>query len=216
VLVQGSKKCLQEIFALGRQKHRANLRTCSGRTIHGYTGKVSFSATTRGTGRIQVAGTAGGQHVDLFTTYRLQEVQNSRRQDVFADDGNVYLHMAGASLPGPIAYVVVTPGSLPGPFPAGLQLVGDVYDLSASGSSPRLQRPAILTFHYDAAVVGSQAPAGLALYHWDPNNSTWQQVAGALDPSDRAVVAAVRPLGSYALLAPASVPRAYLPIVVSR
>jgi hypothetical protein len=42
----------------------------------------------------------------------------------------------------------------------------------------------------------------LDIYRWDPNEETWQAVAGELDEGQRALVAPVTALGTYALLAP--------------
>jgi len=91
---------------------------------------------------------------------------------------------------------------VPGPLPEGLVLIGDPYDITASGALVELERPALLKLHYDGGLVRSAlAPEGLGLYRWDPNGGTWQAVPAGLDEERRAMVAPVTTLGTYALLA---------------
>lgn len=170
-----------------------------------YEGQISFSATERGMGRIQAVGAVGNSLVRLQSTYRLQRVLDSQSYDVYSDDGNLSLHLEPDSLPGSEAYfVVMPPGAVPGPPPAGLWLVGDPYDITASGALVVLEQPGLLTLHYDGALVTSSvAPAGLGIYRWDPNGELWQAKPGTLDETQKAVVAPVATLGTYALLAPA-------------
>ncbi|MFQ5488666.1 MAG: hypothetical protein ACE5ET_09530, partial [Gammaproteobacteria bacterium] len=69
----------------------------------------------------------------------------------------------------------------------------------------------------DQALVAG-APAGLGIYRWNPNTEQWQWVPGRIDAGQAAVVAAVRTLGIYALLAPAGLPpmqRVLLPLVLN-
>jgi hypothetical protein len=179
-------------------------------------GQISFSTTARGTGWVQVAGAVGAQVVRLQTSYRLQQVRNDAVKDVYADDGNLSLHLGAGSLPGTTAYLVVTPpGALPGAPPVGRQLVGNVYDLTASGALVQLARPGVLTLHYDRGQIGgADVPVAMALYRWEPTSATWQAVASELDAEHQAVVAAVRTLGTYALFAPPTPRRALLPHIV--
>jgi hypothetical protein len=181
-----------------------------------YIGQVHFSATARGTGRVQVVGTVAGRVMYLHTTYRLQRVSADRVQDVYADDGNLSLHLDTGSVPGATAYlVIVSPHALPGPLPTGLRLVGGPYAVTASGALVQLERPALLTLHYDR-VFTSLAAAGLGIYRWDPNSMTWREVRGQLDVLPQALVAPVTVLGTYALLAPSELRRIFLPCVLTR
>jgi hypothetical protein len=154
----------------------------------------------------------------LQSTYRLQQARNAVGQDLFSDDGNLQLYLAAGSLPGADAYLVVMPpGALPGLLPPGLEPVGNVYDLTASGALVTLEKPALLTLHYDQALVGpTGVPAGVGLYRWEPTSATWQTVASELDVGQQAVVAPIRALGTYALLAPPTARRAFLPIIQQR
>ena len=169
-----------------------------------YEGEINFSATEHGMGRVRAVGEVGGGLVRLQSTYRLQRVTNEQSHDVYSNDGNLSLHLDAGSLPGNEAYLVVMPpGAAPGPLPAGLVLLGDPYDVTASGALVELEKPAILKLHYDGALVNSSsAPPGLGIYRWDPTGETWQAVSGDLDEEQKAIVASVTTLGTYALLAP--------------
>ena len=66
-----------------------------------------------------------------------------------------------------------------------------------------LEQPAVLKLRYDGALVTSaSAQEGLGIYRWDPNSEEWQAVGGSLDEAQRAMVAPVATLGTYALMAP--------------
>ena len=168
-----------------------------------YVGKIGFDAAKRGMGQVRAVGEVGGGLVRLQSTYRLQWVTADRGHDVYSNDGNLSLHLDAGSLPGEGAYLVVMPpGAVPGPLPEGLVLIGDPYDITASGALVELERPALLKLHYDGGLVRSAlAPEGLGLYRWDPNGGTWQAVPASLDEERRAMVAPVTTLGTYALLA---------------
>jgi hypothetical protein len=186
----------------GEAGHGPSLSYSSGTDV--YTGEISFSATERGTGRIRTMGEVGGSLVRLQSTYRLQRVMNDRDQDVYSDDGNLSLHLEPGSLLSESSYLVVMPpGAGPGPSPAGLVPVGDVYDVTASGALAELAKPAVLTLRLDGALVNSSsAPPGLGIYRWDPNSRTWLALAGEFDETQKAMVTTVSTLGAYALMAP--------------
>jgi photosystem II stability/assembly factor-like uncharacterized protein len=172
-------------------------------TTDAYEGRISFSANQLGLGHIRTVGSSGNSLVRLQSTYRLQRVINSTNASIFSNDGNLELHLDSGDLPGSEAYaVVMPPGAIPGPLPAGLTLVGDPYDVTVSGAAT-LQKPAVLSLRYDKALVsGTAPPAGLKIYRWNPNSTTWQEVGGMIDPEHRAVTAQIRALGTYVLLAP--------------
>ena len=172
-------------------------------TTDTYEGQVSFSATQQGMWRIRARAAVGNSLVRLQSTYRLQRVVNDQSHDVYSNDGNLSLHLGPGSLPGNDAYfVVMPPGAVPGPLPDGLVLVGDPYDVTASGAVVTMTKPAVLKLHYDGGLVDqSIAPDRLGIYHWDPNTEEWQAVPGSLDEEQKAMVAAVTTLGTYALLA---------------
>jgi hypothetical protein len=115
--------------------------------------------------------------------------------------------------------VIMPPGAAPGPPPEGLTLVGDPYSVTASGALVELEKPAVLKLRYDATLVNpSSPPTGLDIYRWNPSDKRWQRVPGSIQEEQRAMVAAVTTLGTYALLAPpGEVPRGervYLPLIL--
>ncbi|MFN8499543.1 MAG: sialidase family protein [Anaerolineae bacterium] len=173
-------------------------------TTGSYEGAISFSATERGTGRLRAAGGVSNALVRLQSTYRLQQALNDRAQDIFSDDGNLQLHVDSESLPGSVAYfAVMPPGAVPGDLPSGLTLVGDVYDITASGALTSLGRPAALTLHYDAALVNPVASSeGFGIYRWDPNDRAWRAVTTQIEADHQAATSVVTNLGAYAILAP--------------
>jgi hypothetical protein len=110
---------------------------------------------------------------------------------------------------------------VPVPLPNGLVLIGDPYDVTASGALVMLERPAVLKLHYNSALVNSpSAPDGLGIYRWDPIGATWQEVPGNLDEGQKEMVAPVVNLGTYALLTPpgpwmeSSPDELFLPIIL--
>lgn len=173
-------------------------------TTDTYEGQINFSATERGTGRLRAIGATGGDLVRLQSTYRLQRVRNDQSHDIYADDGNLSLHLEPGSLPGAEAYLVVMPpGAISGPVPAGLALVGDPYDITGSGALVALEKPGLLILHYDGTLIsGSAALNDLGIYHWDPVSQTWQAVPDSLDEAHQSFSASVTRLGTYALLGP--------------
>jgi hypothetical protein len=137
-------------------------------------------------------------------------------QSVYSNDGNLSLYLEPGSLPGNETYIVVMPpGAIPGPLPKGLVLIGDPYDLTASGAVVKLSKKAVLTLRYDEALVNpGLTPKGLALYRWNPTGHTWELVKdSSLNEEDKAVVAPVSLLGTYALLALPTSPAIYLPFI---
>ncbi|MCP4288512.1 MAG: VCBS repeat-containing protein [Gammaproteobacteria bacterium] len=166
-------------------------------------GQINFSATKQGLGRVRAVGEVNGSLVRLQSTYRLQRALNNQDHEIYSNDGNLSLHLDSGSLPGNDAYLVVTPpGAIPGPLPPGKVLVGDVYDVTASGALVTLEKPSILKLHYDGELVaGSPAlRTELSIYRWDPNSQTWQEISSTLNLDQEVRVAPVTILGMYALL----------------
>ena len=181
-----------------------------------YEGQVSFSVTERGMGRIRAVGAVGNSLMRLQSTYRLQHAFNDQSQDIYADDGNMQLHLEPGSLPGNEAYfVAMPPGAAPGALPAGLVMVGDPYDVTASGALGALVKPGILTLNYDGVLVNQETPEGMGIYRWDPNGKEWLAVAGRLDEDQKGIAAPVTALGIYALLSPPVSPHSiFLPVII--
>ena len=155
-------------------------------------------------GRVRVFGSMDDSRVRLQSAYRLQRVRNDRFSEVYSDDGNFYLQIDGGSLPADEAFfVVMPPGAVPGPLPAGMTLIGDPYDVTASGALVALEKPAALALHYDRHLLPDDfALDGMAVYRWDPVEDVWRMVDSELDEEQGALTGAIRALGIYAILAP--------------
>jgi hypothetical protein len=169
-----------------------------------YQGQVNFNATEQGTGRLQVLAAGSNSLIRRHSTYRLQHALNNQSQTVYSDDGNLSLYLESGSLPGNQAYfVVMPPGAVPGGLPSNLALIGDPYDITASGSLATLKKPAVLALRYDGALVNpTETPTGMSIYWWNPDNQLWQKIGGDVDVEHDAMIAPVTALGIYALLAP--------------
>jgi N-acetylneuraminic acid mutarotase len=187
-----------------------------------YVGSVTFSAphALPGMGTVQVIGAGvGSQGISLNSTYALQAIPRDRVTDLYSADGNLHLYLITDTLPVD-AYAVLSPlNAAPTAPPEGWQIVGNVYDVRLSGAlAELLEKPSVLTLHYDGALVNSSlAPEGLGIYRWDPSDGTWQEIGGSLDEEQKAMVAPVTTLGTYALLAPPSEwepSRVFLPIIL--
>ena len=175
-----------------------------------YSGQISFAATEQGLGRVRVFGSMADSRVRLQSNYRLQHIVNDRFGEVYSDDGNLHLQIDAGSLPASEAYfVVMPPGAIPGPLPPGMTLLGDPYDITASGALTRLEKPAVLAMHYDHhLLVEGVAAEDLAVYRWDPAEGTWVQAPTTEDASQGAHVGIIQALGTYALLSPGAAPAA--------
>ena len=51
------------------------------------------------------------------------------------------------------------------------------------------------------------------MYRWEPNGQRWEKLASEVDAKHQAVVATIRRLGTYALLAPPQRQFSYLPLL---
>jgi hypothetical protein len=169
-----------------------------------YEGRVSFSAAARGTGRLRADRRVGPNRPVMQTSYRLQLVSNGAPWEVFSNDGNLRLNGGVGSLPGSESTLIVMPsGSVPGAPPAGHLIIGEAYDLTASGAVVSLEKPVVLTMHYDATLVNRVTPAGLSIFYWRPGEQRWEPVPSRVDEAQRTVAAQIEALGIYALFAPA-------------
>ncbi|MEM7131090.1 MAG: hypothetical protein AAF702_32510 [Chloroflexota bacterium] len=165
-------------------------------------GQVSFATLERGMGPVRTLAILKNDIIRQYTTYRLQQVYNDASSDLYSNDGNLHLHLSPESLPGNKAYfIIMPPGAIPGSLPAGLTLVGDPYDVTASGALVRLEKPALLTMHYDESLLDRvRSPTSLGIYRWDGVDAQWKVVESRLDEEQSALVATVLALGTYAVL----------------
>lgn len=164
--------------------------------------RISFSANQTGNGQLWADRRAGGDRPVLQTSYRLQRIDNRLTSEVFSNDGNLRLFLEAGSLPGAASdLVVMAPGAVPGPLPAGLALLGSPYDITASGAVVALERPGALSLHYDSAVAQGRPPESIGLYRWDPAERQWRALPSVADPESGRRTASITALGTYALLA---------------
>ncbi len=183
-----------------------------------FEGHIAMSAERLGTGHIRVVGVADDVLVRQQTTFRLQSSQNNRYQEIFSDDGNLELFLDEGSLPGNRTYLVVsTMGTLQGPPPAGYSVVGDIYNLTASGAASVLEKPGLIRLRYDNAMLPSAlSPRHLKIFHWNPVSRAWEPltVSVTLDESRKMITAPVSVLGTYALMRPSRF-QVYLPAMTN-
>jgi hypothetical protein len=171
--------------------------------LGGYTGEISFSAQAQGTGHIQAVGTGSGGYVNRHSTFRLQQITDDREHEIFSDDGNFWLHLPEGSIPATRAnLIVMPPGALPGPLPAGMTIIGEAYDITVSGALTQFDTPALLRFSYDAAQVHARVVPQQQIYRWDPTVQQWQALPSNIATERQVVTAPIRTLGVYALLQP--------------
>lgn len=164
--------------------------------------RISFSTGQTGNGQLWADRRAGGDRPVLQTSYRLQRIDNRLTSEVFSNDGNLRLFLEAGSLPGAASdLIVMAPGAVPGPLPAGLALLGAPYDITASGAVVALERPGALSLHYDSAVAQGRPPESIGLYRWDPAERQWRALPSVADPESGRRTASITALGTYALLA---------------
>jgi hypothetical protein len=93
-----------------------------------YVGTVALSGVGLGMGRVRVIGSGlppGGFNSD----YNLQQVQQVLTTTLYSEDGNFELHLPPHSIEATHAFATVLPtGYVPGPLPAGKQVIGSAYD----------------------------------------------------------------------------------------
>lgn len=167
------------------------------------TGQINFGAAQRGAGSVQLAHSNPSEtSVYPRFSYLLQQIDNRVESDLYSSDGKLTLHMAPGSLPVDDAYIVVTSATaLPGPLPQGMATVDSVYTFMASSTLLTLEKPALLSLRYESVVRSASVnPAPLLLYRWLPDQSRWSEVAAQRDDAEKALVAPVTNLGTYAVL----------------
>jgi hypothetical protein len=167
-----------------------------------YKGQISVTAVPAGTHHLQVIGGAGEQVYVLSAVSRLQITNNREIQALFSHDGRLSLLLNPETFPGSQTVVAITAHTnLPGPLPDGAILVGDTYDITASGSILALDRPTAVTMTYDDAQYESEEALGpLDIYWWNPESEIWQPLHAAINPERGDLSAIVSNLGVFAIL----------------
>ncbi len=152
-------------------------------------------------GYANVYGTHNGQFIDLNVDYRLQQTLNISDTNLFSNDGNLKLHLEPGSFPlAEVHFLIASPWGLPSPLPTGLAAVGEVYEITASGNMTTLEKPAVLTFHYDSETMAGFDSESVTIYQWDPATATWHPMDTDHSPDDQEVSTVMTDLGVYALL----------------
>jgi hypothetical protein len=164
-------------------------------------------------GHAKVLGAHAGRTVNVNVDYRLQQASSFSDTNLYSNDGNFRLHLDAGSLPADTYFLIASPWGLPGSLPSGLDIIGEAYEITASGSLTSLDRPAVLRLHYDAT-AGSTFE-GLAIYRWDANAETWLSLGGEIDPEQQDVAVSTTGLGIYALLGKPANFNIYLPLIIS-
>jgi hypothetical protein len=183
-----------------------------------YVGQVSLAGVGLGSGEVQVSGVAGGQLVSINSDYNLMRVLDGQENDLTSEDGNFQLHIgAGSLLNHADAYAVVLPtGSVPGPLPDGVGMLGSAYEVRFSGAATGLEKPGVLAMYHHPEVMGRATD--LAIYWWDGEAGEWERVGGEGSEVDNSVVAAVERFGIYALMGEplGELFDVYLPIILKQ
>ncbi|MEZ4866493.1 MAG: VCBS repeat-containing protein [Caldilineaceae bacterium] len=181
---------------------------------------VAFAASQGGSGELTVFGQSNtNQAVYLASNYRLHLIDNDQAQTFFADDGGVQLYLPTNSTPGAQTLYVINPlATSPGPLLSDARLAGEIYEITASGSIVQLDKPGILSFHYEPEVLpGAVTTATLGIYRWDVGNAQWVKQEAILDQDRHLLSATIQRLGTYALfyhsVAPPLSHPIYLPVI---
>ena len=184
-------------------------------TEGGHVGTVSLSGVGLGTGRVRVSGQALPSAIN--SDYNLQQVQAATTTHLYAEDGNFELRIP----PGGVAVdgfaTVIPTGYVPGPVPAGVNVIGSAYEVRLSGAQTALQKEGLVRLHYHPDVMGTYTD--IDIYFWEPLNKQWQKQGGVPGEIDNAWVVPANRLGVYALMGVGALepPRneaLYLPVIV--
>lgn len=178
----------------------------------GHQVEVSFIPPAM-SGHAKVLGSHTNQFFELNVDYRLQRALNISDTTLFSNDGNLDLHLEAGSLPLNIVnFLIASPWGLPGLSSLDLDIIGEVYDITASNNVTDLIQPAVLRLHFDGT-AGTKFD-NLRIYHWDLQTAAWQPLASDLDAEHQSVTTTITELGLYALMGTPSTYSIYLPVVV--
>ncbi len=196
----------------GGTAQQAPLAYSSG--LEAYTGQVNFAGIGLGSGAVQVVGLVGSQVVSLNSDYNLQQVKVITANHLYSEDGNFELHIPPAGIPADGYATVLPTGYVPGPLPAGKQVVGSAYEVRLSGAVTELDKEGLVRLHYHPGVMGVYTDT--AIYYWDASNKAWQPQGGEPGNVDNAFAVPARRLGIYALMAwpVIGANEVYLPVIV--
>ncbi len=182
----------------------------------GHVGTVSLSGVGLGTGRVRVSGDALPGAIN--SDYNLQQVRAITANHLYSEDGNFELHIPPQGIPADGYATVLPTGYVPGPLPAGKQVIGSAYEVRLSGAVTELGKEGLVRLHYHPAVMGVYTDT--TIYYWNPSHKVWQEQGGASSQVDNALTVPARRLGIYALMgaqvAGIGDNHVYLPIILKQ
>jgi hypothetical protein len=162
-------------------------------------------ATTVQDSPAMVVGATGGVYVVWYD----EQVDSDGDIYLAYRHGNFKLYLEAGSLAvnqGP--FLIASPWGLPGPLPPGLEIAGEVYEVTAAANMTALQKPALLRFHYDP--LAGEPLQNPAIYRWHTPSASWQAMGGQIDLEKREVTTTTTELGIYTLLGTPSTKSAYV------
>ncbi|MCB0193206.1 MAG: VCBS repeat-containing protein [Anaerolineae bacterium] len=165
-------------------------------TVDAYSGSVSFSGASEGTGRAQINGLAGGQQVTINSDYSYQQIYPDQDNHLYAKDGNFELHIPVGGAPAAGSATVVPTGFVPRPLPSGRDVIGSAYEVRLSGALSQLDKDSVVRLHYHPEVMGNFT--NIAIYYW--NGQAWQLQGGEPGDLQNAWSVTTKQLGVYALM----------------
>jgi len=184
-----------------------------------YEGSVSFSGVGLGSGTVRVVGVSGDQVIALNSNYNLQQVKAITTNHLYSEDGNFEMHIPPNGVLADSYSTVLPTGYVPGPLPAGKDVIGTAYQVRLSGVQLSTTKESLVRLHYHPEVTGVYTDT--AIYFWNPVSDTWQYRGGEPNEIDNAWTVTTTRLGIYALMgqpAPSGEPTGrnsiFLPLIV--
>jgi hypothetical protein len=166
--------------------------------VDAFTGQVGFAGVGLGSGAVEINGVTGGQIIEINSNYNLQAVEAITRNALYSEDGNFELHIPSEGIPTNEHSTVLPTGYVPGPLPAGKQVIGSAYEVRLSGALTELDKDGLVRLHYHPEVMGVYTDT--AIYYWEPGEKNWQPLGGEPSEVDNALSIPARRLGIYALM----------------
>jgi hypothetical protein len=182
-----------------------------------FTGQVGFAGVGLGSGAVEINGVTGGQIIEINSNYNLQAVEAITRNVLYSEDGNFELHIPSEGIPTDEHSTVLPTGYVPGPLPAGKQVIGSAYEVRLSGALTELEKDGLVRLHYHPEVMGIYTDT--AIYYWEASEKKWQLLGGESSEVDNAWAVATNRLGIYALMGVQTAggigeDRVYLPLIL--
>ena len=156
-----------------------------------------------------------GERVAVDSDFALVAVNTSADNDLYAANGNTWLHLDAHSFStSPATGVFMSTGAVPQPLPAGYAATGNAYAIRFSGSAIGPARPGVLSLFYQPDRIAGAT--GLSIHRWNPTTNAWEAMGGQLDEVHHLVSVRFDRVGIYALLAEETpvASKTYLPVIL--